>query len=159
MDDERVSPHIGRMRYVHTNIVARDWRALAAFYEDVFECRVEGPVRDQRGAWLDRGIGIEGVGLEGVHLRLPGCGEDGPTLEIYTYTPSLPGAEPSPVRPGYGHIAFRVDDVDATLAAVVASGGSTLGRVSRADVDGVGRLTFVYARDPEGNVLELQNWS
>ncbi len=147
------------MRYVHTNIVARDWRALAAFYETVFGCRRVGPQRDQRGAWLDRGIGIEGVTLEGVHLRLPGWGGDGPTLEIYSYSPMAEGVHPMPTRPGFGHIAFRVEDVPGTLRAVVAAGGSALGEVSGADVDGVGRLTFVYARDPEGNVLELQSWS
>src|SRR5678815_5648625 len=26
------------VRYVHTNLIARDWRALARFYEDVFGC-------------------------------------------------------------------------------------------------------------------------
>lgn len=146
------------MRYVHTNLVARDWRALAAFYETVFACAPVGPERSQRGAWLDRGIGVEGVALEGVHLALPGYGADGPTLEIYTYTPALDAPDPMPNRYGFGHLAFRVDDVAATLAAVEAAGGSAAGRVAVADVEGVGRLEFVYARDPEGNVLELQRW-
>jgi len=33
------------------------------------------------------------------------------------------------------------------------------GMTSSAPVAGRGRLTFVYACDPEGNLLELQAWS
>jgi len=25
-------------------------------------------------------------------------------------------------------------------------------------IEGVGELTFIYARDPDGNLIELQNW-
>ncbi|MEQ9400895.1 MAG: VOC family protein [Longimicrobiales bacterium] len=146
------------MRYVHTNLVARDWRTLAAFYESVFGCVPTGPRRDQAGPWLDRGVGVEGVRLEGVHLLLPGHGPDGPTLEIYTYAPALDAPPPEPNRFGLGHLAFRVDDVRRVLDAVLAAGGSAQGQVSGAHVEGVGTLEFVYARDPEGNVLELQSW-
>ena len=146
------------MQYVHTNIAARDWRALAIFYQEVFGCVPVGPLRDQEGDWLARGIGVPGIRLEGVHLALPGRGDDGPTLEIYTYTPAEEAPTPAPNRYGLGHLAFRVDDVTATLDAVLAAGGGTLGSVSTAEVAGVGTLEFVYARDPEGNILELQSW-
>ena len=65
----------------------------------------------------------------------------------------------SPVanRVGFGHVAFAVEDVESTLAEMVAAGGSRLGEVVVADTP-AGRLTFVYARDPEGNVVELQRW-
>jgi predicted enzyme related to lactoylglutathione lyase len=57
-----------------------------------------------------------------------------------------------------GHLAFHVDDVEATLAAVLATGGSTLGEVVHREYPELGTLAAVYARDPEGNILELQNW-
>ena len=69
-------------RFGHVNLVARDWRALAAFYEDVFGC------------------------------------------------------EPS-VR-------------SATSRAT--------GWIAHADVAGEAHLEVVYARDPEGNIVELQRW-
>ena len=60
-------------------------------------------------------------------------------------------------RVGFGHVAFAVEDVDETLAEMVAAGGSRLGAVTTADTS-AGRLTLVYARDPEGNIVELQRW-
>jgi predicted enzyme related to lactoylglutathione lyase len=65
---------------------------------------------------------------------------------------------PAPNQPGYGHIAFAVDDVTATLDAVRRAGGSAVGDLVSTDVPGVGRLEVVYARDPEGNIIELQRW-
>lgn len=148
-------------RYVHTNLVARDWRRLADFYVGVFGCEPVPPERDLRGEWLDRSAGLpEGSHLRGMHLRLPGHGPDGPTLELFAYDePAEQGSEPTANRLGYGHLAFRVDDVPGMLERLLAAGGSPLGQVATTEVPGVGRLEVVYARDPEGNIVELQAWS
>ena len=146
------------IRYAHTNIIAEDWQRLARFYEEVFGCTPVPPPRNQSGEWLEAGTGVPGAHLRGVHLRLPGHGETGPTLEIYTYTAMEEKLEPRPNRRGLGHLAFEVDDVVATLAAVEQRGGRALGQVTRREVPGVGVLTFVYAADLEGNILELQRW-
>jgi hypothetical protein len=42
---------------------------------------------------------------------------------------------------------------------VIAAGGGAVGKVATTDVAGVGKLRVVYARDPEGNIIELQKWS
>ncbi|MCB9569469.1 MAG: VOC family protein [Myxococcales bacterium] len=147
-------------RFGHVNLIARDWRALAEFYAEVFGCEAVPPARDQGGEWLARGTGVAGATLSGIHLRLPGHGENGPTLEIYSYGHNLPReGEPAANREGYGHIAFAVDDVDACARAVIDAGGSLVGEIVRREIAGVGLLTFVYARDPEGNLIELQRWS
>lgn len=150
------------MRYVHTNIVAEDWQALATFYETVFACVPVPPVRDQAAPWLAKGTGVPDAALTGVHLRLPGFAEDAPTLEIYSYQHAESRLPPAANRLGLGHLAFAVDhaaDVAQTLYKVIEHGGQALGEVTQAEVSGVGELTFVYAADPEGNVLELQHWS
>lgn len=146
------------MRFAHTNLVARDWRRLVRFYESVFGCVLVPPERDLGGEWLDRGTGVRGAELTGAHLRLPGHGPSGPTLEVFQWAAALERPEPAPNRIGLGHLAFEVDDPAATVAAVVRAGGATLGEATSHDVPGVGRLTFAYARDPEGNVLEIQRW-
>lgn len=61
-------------------------------------------------------------------------------------------------RPGIAHIAFEVDDVEATLKEIISAGGSSIGKlVTAAYPDGLEAI-FVYAQDPEGNIIELQSW-
>jgi predicted enzyme related to lactoylglutathione lyase len=146
-------------RYAHTNLTTRDWRRLAAFYRDVFGCVPKGPERDLSGPWLDRLTALERAHLTGIHMRLPGLGPDGPTLEIFSYDETIAGPAPVVNHPGFGHLAFLVDDVAAALDAVLRAGGSAVGEISGTDVPGVGRLRAVYARDPDGNILELLRWS
>lgn len=147
------------MRYAHTNIISKDWESLANFYETVFACVPVPPARDQSKDWLAKGTGVPNAHLKGMHLRLPGYGNNGPTLEIYSYTSMEDKPHPLANRLGIGHLAFEVDDVAAVLEQVLSAGGSTLGEVIEAEVEGVGMLTMIYATDPEGNILEIQNWN
>jgi predicted enzyme related to lactoylglutathione lyase len=146
-------------RYGHTNLIARDWRRLAEFYERVFGCAPVPPQRRYSGPELEAGTGVPGATLEGVHLRLPGYGDDGPTLEIYSY--SRPAeAQPTAVnRPGYGHIAFVVGDVESARSQVLAAGGGTVGEIVTLQTATGAKVTWCYLTDPEGNVVELQSWS
>jgi len=143
-------------RYMHTNIVAEDWRRIAAFYEEVFDCERVRTVAETR-PWLAEGTGVPGAAVEGVHLRLPGGSADGPTIEVYSLSPLPDDERPfGVIRRGFGHLAFLVDDVPDVLDRVLAAGGSRLGTV--VEVEGAGALhQFVYARDPEGNVIEIQS--
>ncbi len=148
------------MRFAHTNLVANDYRRLAAFYEAVFGCEAVPPPRSLAAPWLAKGTGVPEARLEGVHLRVPGHGLRGPTLEIFTYQQMLPAADPQvPNRCGFGHIAFEVDDVAAVMRSVEQHGGKALGEIVSAEVPDAGMLTFVYVTDPEGNIIELQSWT
>lgn len=148
------------IRYAHTNIIARDWRALAAFYEQALGCTALSPERDLDAPWLARATGVSGAHLRGVHLRLPGHGARGPTLEIFSYSDNIEqAAKPAANRTGLRHLAFEVDDVEQTQARVLALGGHTLGEIITSDIAGAGSITFVYLTDPEGNIIELQSWA
>lgn len=149
---------IGSVRYVHTNLIAHDWKKLADFYERVFGCVPVPPARDLSEPWLEKSTAVEGAHLVGMHLRLPGYGENGPTLEIFSYKQSMEHLPPAANRPGFGHIAFAVDDVDAAVQAVLDAGGSRLGEIVVVEIPKAGPLTFVYVTDPEGNIVELQRW-
>ena len=94
------------MRYAHTNIIAKDWRAL----------------------------------------------------EVYSYAKTVPHAPGPPNRYGLGHLAFEVDDVEAALAKLLGSGGALHGKVTSKAVEGIGTIAFAYARDPEGDLVEVQSW-
>jgi catechol 2,3-dioxygenase-like lactoylglutathione lyase family enzyme len=146
-------------RFGHVNLIARDWRRLADFYERVLGCEFVPPERDLRGPILEAGTGVPGAALHGAHLRLPGLGATGPTLEIFQYEAG-PDALPTAVnRPGFGHIAFVVPDVAEARSAFLAEGGDVVGDVvTTATADGR-RVTWTYVTDPEGNIVELQAWS
>ena len=148
-----------RAKYVHTNLIARDWKKLVRFYCEVFGCERKGPERDLSDTWLDKVTSVPNARLRGVHLRLPGYGHEGPTLEIFSYDKFVERELPRANECGFPHIAFAVDDVDQALQAVIAAGGGAMGEIATAEVDGVGLLRVVYARDPEGNIVELQKWS
>ena len=62
-------------------------------------------------------------------------------------------------RPGWGHVAFAVEDVAAVREAVLEAGGRALGDLISTEIEGAGAITFAYVADPEGNVIELQRWS
>ena len=149
---------ISGARYGHTNLIARDWRALVTFYVEVFGCVRVPPERHYRGSELERGTGVPGAEVHGAHLRLPGHGPDGPTLEIFTYSALRDRPETATNRPGFGHIAFVVDDVRAARDEVLAAGGHAIGEVVTLTAPDGTRVTWTYVTDPEGNVIELQTW-
>jgi predicted enzyme related to lactoylglutathione lyase len=146
-------------RYVHTNLIAKDWRRLAEFYQSVFGCVLVPPERHFSGSELEAGTGVRHSSVDGVHLRLPGNGDNGPTLEIFTYSRPADGAAPAVNRPGFGHIAFAVDSVADARGEVLGAGGKAVGEIVTVTTT-VGRnVTWCYVTDPEGNIVELQAWS
>jgi catechol 2,3-dioxygenase-like lactoylglutathione lyase family enzyme len=152
-------PRIEGARFGHVNVTSRDWRRLAAFYGDLLGLEIVPPERDYSGLDLEAATAVAGAHLTGAHLRLPGHGPDGPTLEIYEYEAVEPFAGTRIDRAGWGHIAFQVPEVRAALAEVAAAGGGRVGEVVRlTTVDGR-HVTWCYATDPDGNIIELQAWS
>lgn len=158
-DLERPEAKARGARFGHANVIARDWQLLADFYERVFGCERVPPIRNYRGPDLERGTAVAGAALSGVHLRLPGHGADGPTLEVHTYEHSLDALAPAANRPGWGHIAFAVDDVEQARLAVLEAGGANLGEVVTLQTADGRRVTWCYQTDPEGNIVELQSWA
>ncbi|HNX23282.1 MAG TPA: VOC family protein [Spirochaetota bacterium] len=146
------------IKYVHTNLIAHDWKKLAQFYIDVFGCVPEPPERNLSGGWLDKLTSLANAHIRGIHLLMPGCGTNGPTLEIFEFDENINNDGRNINREGFGHIAFAVDDVESCFELIKKHGGSSLGEIVKGNVDGVGRLHVVYARDPEGNIIEIQKW-
>jgi predicted enzyme related to lactoylglutathione lyase len=147
-----------KTKYVHTNLIAENWRSLAKFYKDVFGCKPKPPERNLKGKWLDDVTSIDDAHLQGVHLYLPGFGDDGPTLEIFEYADMPKRGLHKINRPGYAHIAFAVENVPEVLDRVIQNGGSKIGQIVSTEIENAGKIEFVYACDPEGNIIELQRW-
>ena len=146
------------IKYVHTNILANDWKKLSQFYIDVFGCNPVYPERDLEGEWIDNMTNISGVHIEGIHLELPGY-ENGPTIEIFGYNKSVNKSNiPKINETGFTHIAFSVDDVKEMVEKVLSHGGSYYGEIVEKELKDVGVLTAVYMQDLEKNIVEIQNW-
>ena len=146
-------------RYVHTNLIAKNWRELSNFYIDIFGCIPVPPERDYRGKELDAGTGIKDAHLQGAHLRLPGYADSGPTLEIFNYNILDPKGKTAVNRPGFGHIAFSVDNVESAQKTVIEAGGHALGEIVNLTTKTGATVTWCYVTDPEDNIIELQAWS
>lgn len=149
---------ISSAKYVHTNLIAKDWRKLADFYIKVFGCIPILPERNFSGETLEKGTSIKGSTLTGVHLKLPGFKIDAPTLEIFSYSLMEEKLKTAVNRPGFGHIAFAVDNIEKAREEVINNGGSKVGEIVTLELSNKTKVIWVYVTDPEGNILELQKY-
>lgn len=148
-----------KIKYVHTNVVALDWQHLADFYMEVFGCQPVPPKRDLAGERFEALTGIKGARAKGIHLRLPGYEDNGPTLEIFQYTPYGESRSSAPNNPGYAHIAFLVDQIAPVREKVLSAGGKAISEIVTLPIAPGAKVTVCYLTDPEGNIIELQSWS
>jgi catechol 2,3-dioxygenase-like lactoylglutathione lyase family enzyme len=142
----------------HINIVVRELDRMVDFYTRVLRLRETKRVTIS-GKWIDETVGLADVLGDVVYLDL----ETGPRIElIYYHRPAgleLRGLDRANT-PGFRHIAFRVDNIDATVAKLRASHTkffSDIQQVPDTQVTYAGgvRKRLIYFQDPEGNLLEL----
>ena len=136
----------------------KDWKRLAEFYQKHFQCEPVSSERDHHGPKFEALTARQNGRARGRHLRLPGHGENGPTLEIFEYEGGDAILPSQIARPGFAHLAFEVPDVPAKRAQILADGGRDYGAIVTLDIPGAGQLTLCYLCDPEGNIIELQTW-
>jgi len=140
------------MRFDQVKIFAGDVHSLAAFYQEALDCDLLEPVADFDDEQLGRAVGAPGKRIRLGFLSLPGR-EEGPILELYEFPDS---DEPHwPFQPGQGHLAFEVDDVQEAADRVIEEGGSYLGEIASWRAPSGNLSTFVFMRDPEGNLVDL----
>jgi catechol 2,3-dioxygenase-like lactoylglutathione lyase family enzyme len=108
----------------------------------------EGPVE---GRWVDRVVGLEGVGADVAMMQTPdGHGR----LELTRFnSPSNQGdnRHPPANTPGIRHVAFAVEDIDAVVAGLRARGAALVGGLERYEDS----YRLCYVRGPEGIIIEL----
>jgi catechol 2,3-dioxygenase-like lactoylglutathione lyase family enzyme len=136
-------------RMDHVGIVVDDLAAATAFFVEL-GLELQGG-QSVEGGWVDRVVGLEGVRAEIAMMQTPdGHGQ----LELAKFhAPPGPGSERhAPANtPGIRHLAFVVDDIDAVLASLRASGAELVGEVERYRDS----YRLCYVRGPEGIIVEL----
>src|SRR5918992_4037524 len=115
------------MELIHTCYRVTDPERSIAFYEALgLEKRREAPIRE-----------------EAVNYFLGVPGQESPELEL-TYNFGVDSYE---IGTGYGHIALRVDDLEATLAALKEQGIEPEREPYRVREGG---SLICFVRDPDG---------
>jgi catechol 2,3-dioxygenase-like lactoylglutathione lyase family enzyme len=101
---------------------------------------------------LGPAVGVPGAALRQVSLALGDA-----TLELLEYVkPESPVQAPLPQNAlGAQHVAFLVEDIDATKAELETKGVEFYSDVNVVDVGVLAGWRWVYFADPEGNALEL----
>ena len=136
-------------RLEHVGVVVEDLAAATEFFLELgLERQGEG---EARGEWVDRVVGLEGVEVEFAMLQTPGG--DG-CLELIEFrSPPSPAVDAQVAAnvPGLRHLAFLVDDLEATLSALRGHGAELIGEVE--NYRDVYRLC--YLRGPAGVIVEL----
>jgi catechol 2,3-dioxygenase-like lactoylglutathione lyase family enzyme/ketosteroid isomerase-like protein len=135
----------------HVNLATADMDRFLRFYRDQLGL-------EQRGDnWLEPGNeAFETiVGLAGTRVRIAQLAAGNLQLEVFAYEHPQP-AEGVPMRScdvGIRHLAFDVTDIDAEYERLVGLGVSFFSPPQ--SIDGAG-VRSVYLRDPDGNIVELQ---
>ena len=122
-------------RIDHIELVTSEPERAIAFYTGVLGFRVRS--RDT----------VPG-GLQLVYLDLGGT-----TVELITYSETIPAPRPEGEHLGYRMMALEVDDLEQALAELKAKGIEPSWGPRR-------RPSYARAeiRDPDGNSIELRQW-
>jgi len=135
-------PHDGPV-FTSVYVNTGDANRAGTFYEAVF-----GATRlpSHEGAVPAK---VFGEASTMVSVRTAGYGGEGPVLS-FAERSSLDGGPLEPDDLGYAHICFEADDVAAVVRGIEANGGRVISKFDDAQ-----RSPVVYAKDPDGNVIEV----
>jgi catechol 2,3-dioxygenase-like lactoylglutathione lyase family enzyme len=138
----------------HVAISTPDIERLLGFYRDQLGLPVALDQSWRRGVALaDTVLGLEGSAGRQVLLRLGNA-----YLELFQFSSPLPRAG-DPDRPvcdhGFTHVCVDVDDVDNTYERLLAAGVP----FHSPPQDLFPGVRTCYGRDPDGNVVEIQQLS
>lgn len=138
------------------NLTARNADRLAAFYKDTFGLTERRPPKRLSGEVVSRGNGLPNCDIYAIWLNFNG--DTGSFLEIMQYHKTVHRPTPAVNEPGFAHLAFEVRDLAQSVEKLLRCGGSLQGEITNFGTDKA-PLLVVYVRDPEGNILELEQAS
>lgn len=137
-------------RLDHISVVVDDLSAAIAFFE-LLGMTIEGQMPIE-GPWVDRVNGLEGVQVDIVMMRTPdGHGR----LELTRFRhPELVEVAPAIAPPnalGLRSVMFAVDELDATVTRLRATGAKLVGEVAQYEQ----MYRLCYMRGPAGIIVAL----
>ena len=135
----------------HTGITVRDLEASLAFWQGVLGLRLLYRAR-RTGCFAEAVTGVPEAEIEIAVLLAPGH-----KIELLQYyAPNeRQHLKPRSCDIGSVHVAFDVDDIEAAIAAIAASGWTAVGQPQVIAGGTRSGTRVVYVRDPDGSTIEL----
>jgi catechol 2,3-dioxygenase-like lactoylglutathione lyase family enzyme len=136
----------------HTGVTVSDIDRSIAFYRDVLGCEV-GEKGRYGGTLFAAITGVPEAEIDIAFVRAPG----GHQIELLAYARPEDRRRSTlrPCDPGAMHLMLRVRDIDSVAKAIAAGGFTTVGPIQTVPDGPFAGLRAIYARDPDGVVLEL----
>lgn len=135
----------------HTGVTVSDIDRSMAFYRDVLGFKVTDKNR-YSGPFFENVTGVPDVEMDIAYVEVPGH-----QIELLCYVnPKGKRSDLRPCDPGFLHLAFQVENIDAVVEAVQKAGFEPTASKAPTKPDGEGEgWRAVYTRDPDGVVLEF----
>lgn len=134
----------------HVGIHVCDLQRMAHFYQEAFGFQpIADPFHWQNDTVFDRIVNLKNTAGKGCMLRSGNC-----YIELFEFSKPAPDiAEPkSPNDKGYTHFCIDVTDIEQEMQRLISLGMS----FGEAEPVNAGYVKSIYGRDPEGNIIEIQ---
>ncbi|MGA7276084.1 MAG: VOC family protein [Candidatus Udaeobacter sp.] len=138
----------------HTGITVSNLERSLDFWRDVLGFELSHTAH-QTGELAREITGVAGAELKLAVLKAP---DDGHKIELLEYLAPPDRTEhgdPRPCDVGSVHVALTVNDLDAVLQHIAASGWKTAGKPQTLQSGPNAGKRVVYVRDPDGTTIEF----
>lgn len=135
----------------HTGFTVSNLEHSLVFWRDVLGFELSHRAH-QTGELAREITGVAGAEISLAVLKAPGHKIE--LLEYHT-PPNRKRADVRPCDVGSTHIAFTVDNLDAVLNMIAASGWSAAGKPQILQTGPNAGRRVVYVRDPDGTTIEF----
>lgn len=133
----------------HVAVHVRDLDQMIRFYKEAFGFELVGEVFSwENSELIDRIVDVPGSASRGAMLRCNTC-----YMELFEYSkPSGCTEARKPYDKGYTHFCVDVTEIEEEFLRLSGL-GMTFNQPGPIDV---GHVKTIYGRDPEGNLIEIQ---
>lgn len=135
----------------HVGIVTADLDRMIAFYRDALGFELRGGSEWRDSELVDSIIGVPHSAARSVVLAAGNL-----YIELFEYLnprTKVPSAPRQPYDGGYTHICIDVSDIDAVCTRLTAAGVRFNRQPPHGEMSG---LKAIYGRDPDDNIVEIQ---
>ena len=141
-------------RFRHVALIVKDMNTILDFYTTVFGCMIKRDFEIDSEEF-QKGIGIENGSARCVHLILPNSDVE---IELFQFYHPVPIAVSKQQINDLGirHFSLIIDNMDEAICELKLKGVELHSEPIRFEKPKeIKGFCFVYIKDPEGNIIEL----